>query len=249
MWQLSTELRSRRVFEGWKEGTIAFPPTYKYEINSDRYVGGNPKEGEKKRSPAWSEKGTYYALDLGSTYFRVLRVQLGGDRSLDLFDFIASALQEFEQKEGVYECLQESFINDPAANGTNPPTKNASAEAAAAFTGLSNLSLSSFVSPTLLFSLLSIRATSMSSCEHAETYSAIAMPQAPAIRLATPIRIVAFVWCWTAPAPIIIEEMKTNPSTPPRIAAGSHKSFSSSSRLVFCSLWFVGMEVGKNIRH
>lgn len=27
-----------------------------------------------------SEKGTYYALDLGGTNFRVLRVQLGGDR-------------------------------------------------------------------------------------------------------------------------------------------------------------------------
>ena len=53
IWQLSKELRSGHVFDGWKEGTITFPPTYKYEINSDRYVGENPKEGEKKRSPAW----------------------------------------------------------------------------------------------------------------------------------------------------------------------------------------------------
>ncbi|GFZ13039.1 hexokinase-like 1 [Actinidia rufa] len=71
-----------------------------------------------------SEKGTYYALDLGGTDFRVLRVQLGGDRSgilghdverqpipqhlmtstsEDLFDFIASSLQEFVQNEGVSE--------------------------------------------------------------------------------------------------------------------------------------------------
>lgn len=28
-----------------------------------------------------SEKGTYYALDLGGTNFRVLRVHLGGQRS------------------------------------------------------------------------------------------------------------------------------------------------------------------------
>ncbi|XP_057472921.1 hexokinase-3-like isoform X2 [Actinidia eriantha] len=76
------------------------------------------------RLPNGSEKGTYYALDLGGTYFRVLRVQLGGDRSgilghdverqpipqhlmtstsEDLFDFIASSLQEFVQKEGVSE--------------------------------------------------------------------------------------------------------------------------------------------------
>ncbi|KAJ6427028.1 hypothetical protein OIU84_022592 [Salix udensis] len=54
--QLCKELRSGRVFEGWKEGVISFPPTYKYEINSGRYVGENPKESEKKRSPAWCDR-------------------------------------------------------------------------------------------------------------------------------------------------------------------------------------------------
>ncbi|KAM7259976.1 hypothetical protein ACFE04_015717 [Oxalis oulophora] len=54
--QLSKELRSGNVFDGWKEGLINFPPTYKYEMNSDRYVGENPKEGEKKRSPAWCDR-------------------------------------------------------------------------------------------------------------------------------------------------------------------------------------------------
>ncbi|PSR90165.1 Hexokinase-3 like [Actinidia chinensis var. chinensis] len=71
--------------------------------------------------PHGSEKGTYYALDLGGTNFRVLRVQLGGNSSAilehdveqkpipqdlmtstseDLFDFIASSLKEFVEKEG-----------------------------------------------------------------------------------------------------------------------------------------------------
>ncbi|KAK7406365.1 hypothetical protein VNO78_07989 [Psophocarpus tetragonolobus] len=54
--QLSKELRIGRVFDGWKEGLITFPPTYKYEINTDRYVGESPKEGEKKRSPAWCDR-------------------------------------------------------------------------------------------------------------------------------------------------------------------------------------------------
>ncbi|MED6193907.1 hypothetical protein PIB30_023572 [Stylosanthes scabra] len=54
--QLSNELHSGHVFEGWKEGLINFPPTYKYEFNSDKYVGENPKEGEKKRSPAWCDR-------------------------------------------------------------------------------------------------------------------------------------------------------------------------------------------------
>ncbi|KAK5813002.1 type I inositol polyphosphate 5-phosphatase 2-like isoform X1 [Gossypium arboreum] len=54
--QLHKELRSGHVFEGWKEGIIDFPPTYKYEMDSDRYIGEIPKEGEKKRSPAWCDR-------------------------------------------------------------------------------------------------------------------------------------------------------------------------------------------------
>ncbi|CAJ1928942.1 unnamed protein product [Sphenostylis stenocarpa] len=54
--QLSKELRIGHVFDGWKEGLINFPPTYKYEINSHRYVGQNPEEGEKRRSPAWCDR-------------------------------------------------------------------------------------------------------------------------------------------------------------------------------------------------
>ncbi|KAJ0959382.1 putative inositol-polyphosphate 5-phosphatase [Helianthus annuus] len=54
--QLCKELRRGHVFDGWNEGVIDFPPTYKYEVNSDRYVGENPKEGEKRRTPAWCDR-------------------------------------------------------------------------------------------------------------------------------------------------------------------------------------------------
>ncbi|OMO77202.1 Inositol polyphosphate-related phosphatase [Corchorus capsularis] len=54
--QLHKELRTGYAFDGWKEGIINFPPTYKYEINSDRYVGEVHREGEKKRSPAWCDR-------------------------------------------------------------------------------------------------------------------------------------------------------------------------------------------------
>ncbi|XWS20962.1 hypothetical protein CRYUN_Cryun30bG0014300 [Craigia yunnanensis] len=71
--------------------------------------------------PTGNEKGLFYALDLGGTNFRVLRVQLGGKdervittefeqvfipqelmfaTSEELFDFIASVLANFAQKEG-----------------------------------------------------------------------------------------------------------------------------------------------------
>ncbi|KAI3414665.1 Phosphotransferase [Psidium guajava] len=70
--------------------------------------------------PSGSEKGTYYALHLGGTDFRMLRVKLGGQKSSilaydvkrqdipshlmtstteDLFDFVASSLKEFVESE------------------------------------------------------------------------------------------------------------------------------------------------------
>ncbi|KAL0437191.1 UNVERIFIED_CONTAM: Hexokinase-3 [Sesamum radiatum] len=80
--------------------------------------------------PTGKERGTYYALDLG-TNFRVLRVQLGGQRSAiighdldrqpipqnlmtstseELFDFVASLLKDFVEREekGSISTQQES---------------------------------------------------------------------------------------------------------------------------------------------
>ncbi|XVF39015.1 hypothetical protein PTKIN_Ptkin01aG0001800 [Pterospermum kingtungense] len=52
--QLVRELRKGRVFEGWSEGTLNFAPTYKYELNSEKYYGEDPKIG--RRTPAWCDR-------------------------------------------------------------------------------------------------------------------------------------------------------------------------------------------------
>lgn len=51
--QLRIEQRPGRVFDGWAEGNIYFPPTYKYSNNSDRYAGDDMHPKEKRRTPAW----------------------------------------------------------------------------------------------------------------------------------------------------------------------------------------------------
>lgn len=51
--QLKSEQRGGRVFPGWNEGRIYFPPTYKYSNNSDKYAGEDMNQKEKKRTPAW----------------------------------------------------------------------------------------------------------------------------------------------------------------------------------------------------
>ncbi|CAA6660862.1 unnamed protein product [Spirodela intermedia] len=54
MWQLKQELKEGRSFDGWSEGVLDFPPTYKYELNSDKYFGEDPKMG--RRTPAWCDR-------------------------------------------------------------------------------------------------------------------------------------------------------------------------------------------------
>uniref|UniRef100_A0A7N1A022 Inositol polyphosphate-related phosphatase domain-containing protein n=1 Tax=Kalanchoe fedtschenkoi TaxID=63787 RepID=A0A7N1A022_KALFE len=58
--QLRVERRQGRVFQGWKEGRIHFPPTYKYSFNSDQYAGDAAQRKEKRRTPAWCDRVLWY---------------------------------------------------------------------------------------------------------------------------------------------------------------------------------------------
>ncbi|KAL6208639.1 hypothetical protein ACLB2K_019586 [Fragaria x ananassa] len=62
--QLSIEQRRGRVFEGWSEGKIYFPPTYKYLNNSDRYAGDDRHNKEKRRTPAWCDRILWHGRGL-----------------------------------------------------------------------------------------------------------------------------------------------------------------------------------------
>lgn len=78
--QLTKELKSGHVFDGWKEGIIDFPPTYKYEINSDRYVGENHKEGEKRRSPAWCDRILWIGKGIKQNCYKRAELRLSDHR-------------------------------------------------------------------------------------------------------------------------------------------------------------------------
>ncbi|XP_076944376.1 type I inositol polyphosphate 5-phosphatase 4-like [Bidens hawaiensis] len=62
--QLRIEQRRGRVFKGWSEGKIYFPPTYKYSNNSDRYAGDDMHPKEKRRTPAWCDRILWYGRGL-----------------------------------------------------------------------------------------------------------------------------------------------------------------------------------------
>ncbi|KAJ4765933.1 Type I inositol polyphosphate 5-phosphatase 1 [Rhynchospora pubera] len=52
--QLTRELRKGRAFDGWSEGRLNFPPTYKYAANSEKYIEDDHKGG--RRTPAWCDR-------------------------------------------------------------------------------------------------------------------------------------------------------------------------------------------------
>ncbi|KAF0924091.1 hypothetical protein E2562_008416 [Oryza meyeriana var. granulata] len=54
--QLRVEQRAGRVFGGWEEGRICFPPTYKYLADSDTYAAAAKSHRDKKRTPAWCDR-------------------------------------------------------------------------------------------------------------------------------------------------------------------------------------------------
>ncbi|XP_020584017.1 type I inositol polyphosphate 5-phosphatase 4-like isoform X2 [Phalaenopsis equestris] len=62
--QLRIEQKCGRVFDGWSEGRIYFPPTYKYSNNSDRYAGDELHSKEKRRTPAWCDRILWYGRGL-----------------------------------------------------------------------------------------------------------------------------------------------------------------------------------------
>ncbi|KAI5057140.1 hypothetical protein GOP47_0027155 [Adiantum capillus-veneris] len=62
--QLHIERRAGRVFKGWHEGKICFPPTYKYRAGSDSYAVERRKFGEKRRTPAWCDRILWYGKGL-----------------------------------------------------------------------------------------------------------------------------------------------------------------------------------------
>ncbi|KAI3967001.1 hypothetical protein MKW92_046128, partial [Papaver armeniacum] len=74
--QLRIEQKRGRVFEGWSEGRIYFPPTYKYSNNSDRYAGDDAHNKEKRRTPAWCDRILWHGRGI-----RQLSYVRGGDHN------------------------------------------------------------------------------------------------------------------------------------------------------------------------
>ncbi|KAK8572181.1 hypothetical protein V6N12_028242 [Hibiscus sabdariffa] len=76
--QLVRELRKGHTFDGWSEGALNFAPTYKYELNSEKYYGEDPKVG--RRIPAWCDRILKYGKGLRQLSYRRSELTLSDHR-------------------------------------------------------------------------------------------------------------------------------------------------------------------------
>ncbi|KAM3299502.1 hypothetical protein ACQJBY_040809 [Aegilops geniculata] len=76
--QLKWELMKGRTFDGWVEGVISFPPTYKYEFNSDKYAGDEPISA--RRRPAWCDRILSYGKGIRLDSYRRAELNLSDHR-------------------------------------------------------------------------------------------------------------------------------------------------------------------------
>ncbi|XP_048424606.1 type IV inositol polyphosphate 5-phosphatase 3 isoform X1 [Pyrus x bretschneideri] len=76
--QLAKQLKKGRAFDGWSEGVLNFPPTYKYEINSEKYCGEDAKTG--RRTPAWCDRILSYGRAMRLLSYRRAELKLSDHR-------------------------------------------------------------------------------------------------------------------------------------------------------------------------
>lgn len=111
--QLSNQLRRGHIFDGWKEGSIDFPPTYKYKINSNTYVGENAREGEKRRSPAWCDRILWFGKGIKQLSYQRSETDLSDHRPVSsIFSVEAEIFNEWKLQRALNfanpEILEES---------------------------------------------------------------------------------------------------------------------------------------------
>ncbi|WOL20420.1 type IV inositol polyphosphate 5-phosphatase 3-like isoform X4 [Canna indica] len=76
--QLRLEFKKGRTFDGWSEGVISFPPTYKYELNSEKYVGEDTKSG--RRTPAWCDRILSFGKGMRLLDYRRIELKISDHR-------------------------------------------------------------------------------------------------------------------------------------------------------------------------
>lgn len=105
--QLNIERAEGRAFQGWEEGPLNFPPTYKYQPGTDLY---EQRPDKKLRAPAWCDRILWMTQD--PSYLKqisYLRSELNvSDHKPVMSTFIATIKNVIESdRERVYQSVMK----------------------------------------------------------------------------------------------------------------------------------------------
>ncbi|KAJ0979484.1 hypothetical protein J5N97_014958 [Dioscorea zingiberensis] len=123
--QLRIEQKAGRVFTGWEEGKIYFPPTYKYRANSDNYVVTTAKSREKRRNPAWCDRILWRGEGMKQMWYVRGETRFSDHRpvsslfSVQLNSFVHVAEGAWVKDGKTYNHRHSRVPATPASNTTN----------------------------------------------------------------------------------------------------------------------------------
>ncbi|XP_076899108.1 type IV inositol polyphosphate 5-phosphatase 3-like [Bidens hawaiensis] len=106
----SDQLRIGGAFDGWTEGTLNFPPTYKYEPNSDIYYGEDPKVG--RRTPAWCDRILSYGKGMQQLSYKRAEIRLSDHRPVSasyIIEVEAFSLKKLQRALTVTNAEMENY--------------------------------------------------------------------------------------------------------------------------------------------
>ncbi|XP_020239291.1 type I inositol polyphosphate 5-phosphatase 10 [Cajanus cajan] len=108
--QLKMEREAGRVFKGWKEGKIYFPPTYKYAFNSGIYYDEGVEVSKNKRTtPAWCDRILWHGRGIRQLCYFRKEFKLSDHRPVCATFIVEAEVMHRGQKEKVSTCIFQNI--------------------------------------------------------------------------------------------------------------------------------------------
>ncbi|KAG0050157.1 inositol polyphosphate 5-phosphatase, partial [Linnemannia elongata] len=117
--QLKRSIDYGEAFYGYKEGIIAFAPTYRYDIGSDNY-----DTSEKYRAPAWTDRILYKGRDIYQTSYDRAEFRTSDHRPVMSMFVLELTMLDSQAKEKMEQTLYRNSSIKTVASKEQQPAGN-----------------------------------------------------------------------------------------------------------------------------